>query len=148
MKRLSRLPALVASLLSAQIVAAAAASANSVRTFGISGLFRDGAVMSGTVTVDEDTGRVIGCHVTVAGHRVLRFDRVEVQTVVGKAAVIQMAPENRNWPKLIIGEATFPGSVRGYQGGPLGPRTDILQRNHLNVRILSGHLLPMPQSPS
>ena len=145
MKRVLLLLAVAASLLLARAVATAAAT---IRTFAISGLFRDGAVMSGTVTIDETAGRVVGCHITVAGQRTLQFDRVEVQTVVGKAAVIQMSPAHHRWPKLIIGEQTFPGSVRGYQGGPLGPRTDILRRDHSVVRILSGHLLLMPQSSS
>jgi hypothetical protein len=145
MKRRWLLLGLAACILSARIEAA---DADTIRTFAISGLFRDSAVMSGTVTIDEDAGRVIGCHITVVGQRTLRFDRVEVQTVVGKAAVIQMAPADRNWPKLIIGEQTFPGSVRGYQGGPLGPRTDILHGNHSFVRILSGHLILMTQFSS
>lgn len=143
MKRILLLLAVAAGLLAAQTVAAVAGP---IRTFAISGLFRDGAVMSGTVTIDEGAGRVVGCHITVVGRRTVHFDRVEVRTVVGKAEVIQMAPAHLDWPKLIIGEQTFPGSVRGYAGGPLGPRTDILHADRSFLLILSGHLIPMPQS--
>ena len=118
--------------------------ADTLRNFRVSGVFRDDAVMSGTLTVDEDTGRAVACNIRISGTENWTFSRVLKQRTVGFAAVVVLAPDHARWPRLIFGEKTFPGSLRSYGGGPLGRRTDIVQRNDQKELILSGRLLPTP----
>ena len=118
-----------------------AAHADTLRSFTVSGLFRDNAVMSGTLTVDEDTGTIAACDIEISGPETFTFQRVVKQTTVGKAAVVVLAPAHKKWPRLVFGEQTFPGSLRGYNGGPLGRRTDIVHSDQSKQLILSGHLI-------
>lgn len=52
------------------------AHADTLRSFAVSGLFRNNAVMSGTLTVDEDTGTITACYVRVSGPETITFQRV------------------------------------------------------------------------
>jgi hypothetical protein len=122
----------------------ATAQADTLRSFAVSGLFRDNAVMSGTLTVDEDTGTAIVCNIKVSGTENWTFSRILKQRTVGYAAVVIVVPAHKRWPRLVFGEETFPGSLRGYHGGPLGRRTDIVHSNQAKQLILSGHLIAIP----
>jgi hypothetical protein len=124
------------------------AHADTLRSFAVSGLFRDNAVMSGTLTVDQDTGTVTACDIHVSGPETVTFQRVVKQTTVGMAAVVVLAPAHKKWPRLVFGEETFPGSLQGYNGGPLGRRTDIVHRDQSKQLILSGHLIVIPAQSS
>ena len=126
----------------------APACADTLRTFQVSGVFQDDAVMSGTLTVDDDTARVVTCDIRISGTENLVFSRVLKQKTVGLAAVVILAPDHARWPRLIFGEQTFPGALRGYQGGPLGRRTDIVQQDQRKELIVSGRLIPMPSGGS
>jgi hypothetical protein len=126
----------------------ATAHADTLRSFAVLGLFRDNAVMSGTLTIDKDTGTSTACDIKVSGQETLTFQRVVKQTTVGMAAVVVLTPAHKKWPRLVFGEQTFPGSLRGYNGGPLGQRTDIVHSNQSKQLILSGHLIAMPAQSS
>jgi hypothetical protein len=122
----------------------AAAHADTLRSFAVSGLFRDNSVMNGTLTVDEDTGTITACDIKVSAPETITFQRVIKQVTVGMAAVVVLAPAHKEWPRLV----TFPGSLRGYRGGPLGRRTDIVQSDHSKRLILSGHLIAISAQSS
>jgi hypothetical protein len=126
----------------------AAAHADTLRSFAVSGLFRDNSVMSGTLTVDEDTGTITTCDIRVSGPETVIFQSVVKQVTVGMAAVVVLAPAHEEWPRLVFGERTFPASLRGYRGGPLGRRTDIVQSDHSKKLILSGHLIAITAQSS
>ena len=118
------------------------AKPGAVRTFAASGSFGSGAQLSGTVTVDA--GEVVAVHVKVSGATSMEFDRVERQSSAGYAYIVQMAPRDRAWPKLIMGERTSPISLKDYMGGPLGPRTDILDDGRRVDLLRSGKLTLLP----
>jgi hypothetical protein len=126
----------------------ATAHADTLRSFAVSGLFRDNAVMSGTLTVDQNTGTVTACDIRVSAPENVTFQRIVKQTTVGMAAVVVLAPAHKKWPRLVFGEETFPGSLQGYNGGPLGRRTDIVHRDRSKQLILSGHLVVIPAKSS
>ena len=119
--------------------------------FAISAQFTDGAEIAGTITVDTNSGMVVAAHVLLKddpniGSRALVFDRVVREYSDGIAFITELAPDTGSSPVFIFGERNNPGSMRGYAGGPLGPRTDIKFDSGFAESIDHGYLTPLKAS--
>ncbi len=99
--------------------------------------------MSGTIEINEGTGRVDGANIQVSGAENFDFNKVEQQRSWGYAYVVTLTSTPNFWPKLMIGERDSPANLKGYTGGPIGPATDIVAEDEILDNIVSGEFAPV-----
>jgi len=120
--------------------------------FRNSAWFQDSAQIVGTITVDPGTGRVVAAHVLSQGDpnlgsQPLLLDRVVQEYTTGIAFVTVLAPDTGPALHFIFGERNNPSSMQGYEGGPLGPRTDIVLDSGMTEVIDHGYTKPFKAAP-
>jgi len=125
------------------------ARADTMRILQISGNFRSGATLSGSVTIDPDLGEVVAVDIVINGEPLADYKQYELvqidqQGSQGFAYVVYTSPRDGGWPKFIFGERSAPDSLRTYLGGPLGPRTDLRFIDGSVDPLKAGFLTPTP----
>lgn len=116
-----------------------AASTNAGQNiFALAATFQDGTRIAGTITVDEQSGRIINANVKTSGDNAVEFSRIADQESLGYAYVFRLIPSNAPYPTVIIGERGSPQTLVGYPGGAMGPKSDIYFGDGSSTVILSG----------
>jgi hypothetical protein len=141
-----RMPRLVESLL---LVASAASAARASTIFNATGLFADGATLSGTIAIDTVLGQATGADLVVSAPDATAFSFVQVQYMPAPGVELVQLDTTPSFPPSLL--LAFSGTLAGYSGGAIcsetylacGGISDLNYGAHLDS-LVSGSLSPAP----
>ena len=117
-----RLRTISAALLGLMVVIVAPARADLIQTFDATGIFEDGAILSGNLTIDITTGQVAALDLTIGppfSQTFTTVDELEHDTTNSITSIVSITPNNTDIT-LVLPVVT----LIDYPGGVLSSLTD------------------------
>lgn len=123
------------------------ASPNKIVTFGASGTFNNGNILSGTVIIDVTTGNVIRANFSATGPDPQTFN-TNVSAVPnyagsGLTVIVANSPTPSQYPILLLGLPV--ADLVGYNGGSISPASTYTRSDNSRVGLISGVLIASPE---